>query len=318
MSDVLLSVICTTYGHEKYIRKALDSILMQKIDFSMEVLIGEDCSPDNSRAILKEYEKRYPGFFTVIYREKNIGAPKNSIDLRNRAKGKYLAFLELDDYWIDCHKLQKQVDFLEAHNDVVAVASKYIIVDKYGQPTGMECNPGCRKEYYNWEDYFNNFMPGQTASIICRNIFTEKGLARELGDDYRLFPGDRKSAFIYLCYGKIYCMQEEMSAYRYVWDEGYSYTASIQKRSKTDYYKQYVLLYKGILRHAEKYGSKKIIIKAEIMYSLTKYGLYREEKNGKYSLKCFLLYDLDVRHKNRVRLFFLREKIKNLKKSHSD
>ena len=96
MNNIMLSVLCTTYGHEKYIRQALDSILMQRVFFSMEVLIGEDCSPDNSRLILKEYEKKYPGFFTVFYRKKNLGAANNYIDLAKRARGKYIAFLELD------------------------------------------------------------------------------------------------------------------------------------------------------------------------------------------------------------------------------
>ena len=86
--EVLLSVICPTYNHEKYIRQALDSILMQKVNFKYEVIVGEDCSPDNTREILKEYEKKYPDIFTMVYHDKNIGARNNSQDLLKRANGK--------------------------------------------------------------------------------------------------------------------------------------------------------------------------------------------------------------------------------------
>lgn len=315
MKDILLSVICPTYGHEQYIRQALDSILMQKFDFPMEVLIGEDCSPDNSRVILKEYERKYPGFFTVFYREHNLGGAKNSADLRNRAKGKYLAFLELDDYWTDYRKLQKQVNYLETHDDVVAVSGKTKVVDKNGQPMNMEYKYECLREYYTWDEYFNFRLPGQTASIVCRNIFKDDGLAFEVSNDYSLIPGDRKFPFLYLCYGKVYCFQETMSAYRYVYDGGYSYSANY-RYSEIEFYIDRVALYRGLLDYAYKYCSKKNIINAEIMYSLFNYGLYRAKSadGDRKSLSHYLAFDLDVKHKNFVRMYFLREKFHQLTK----
>ena len=76
MDDVILSIYVPTYNHEKYIARALDSILMQKTDYAYEVLVGEDASTDNTRAILKEYEKKYPGRFQMYYREKNMHKQK--------------------------------------------------------------------------------------------------------------------------------------------------------------------------------------------------------------------------------------------------
>ena len=67
MDDVILSIYVPTYNHEKYIARALDSILMQKTDYAYEVLVGEDASTDNTRAILKEYEKKYPGRFQMYF-----------------------------------------------------------------------------------------------------------------------------------------------------------------------------------------------------------------------------------------------------------
>ena len=73
----LVSVICITYNHEPYLRRALDGVLMQKVNFSLQVIIAEDCSTDNSREIIDEYCHKYTGVFEVIYREKNVGPKKN-------------------------------------------------------------------------------------------------------------------------------------------------------------------------------------------------------------------------------------------------
>lgn len=109
MYDV--SVVIITYGHEKYIRQALDSALMQKVDFEYEIIIGEDKSPDNTREILLEYKKKYNDRITLVLRNTNIGATQNLYDILLKCKGRYIALLEGDDYWIDAKKLQKQKDF---------------------------------------------------------------------------------------------------------------------------------------------------------------------------------------------------------------
>ncbi|SCX28334.1 Glycosyltransferase involved in cell wall bisynthesis [Ruminococcaceae bacterium P7] len=302
MGEVMLTVISTTYGHENYIRKALDSILMQRINFNMEVLIGEDCSPDGSRIILKEYEVNYPNFFKIIYRDKNIGAVNNYIDLGKRAKGKYIAFLELDDYWTDCNKLQRQFDFLEANNDVVAVAARTTVVDKTGKSIN-EPYPECTNCYYEWKHYINGLLPGQTASIMCRNFYNKgDALSDALLMDTCLVPGDRVNAFLYLCYGKIYCMPEVMSAYRLVRESGTSYTAMVKDYSDTDIYELYCCLYKRLLKYAYKYCEKDAILYSEKIYVLSR---CREKKVKNENWLHYLLFDLDIRNKTRIRLFII-------------
>lgn len=111
-NNPMVSIIVITYGHEKYIREALDSILMQKVNFKYGFLVDEDCSPDATRIILKEYQRKHPGKFVMVYRDENIGGRKNALDLVSRAKGKYLAYLEGDDFWVCEDKLQKQVDIM--------------------------------------------------------------------------------------------------------------------------------------------------------------------------------------------------------------
>ena len=104
--NISLTIGMLTYNQVKYVRKALDGILMQKVSFSYEVIIGDDHSTDGTQDILKEYARKYPDIFRLVLREKNIGITQNNYDLKYRAKGKYYACLEGDDYWINENKLQ--------------------------------------------------------------------------------------------------------------------------------------------------------------------------------------------------------------------
>lgn len=121
----VVSVCITTYNHEPYIAQALDSVLAQETDFNFEILIGEDDSSDNTRAICIEYAEKYPDKIrlflndrkNVIYINGMATGRWNFINNIKNARGKYIALLEGDDYWIDPQKLQKQVSFLEEHEE---------------------------------------------------------------------------------------------------------------------------------------------------------------------------------------------------------
>ena len=113
----LVSVCCITYNHEPYIAQSLDGFLMQKTSFPFEVLIHDDASTDRTADIIREYEKKFPKIIKPIYQKENQYSKGNRAILASfvypRAKGKYIALCEGDDYWIDENKLQMQVDFLE-------------------------------------------------------------------------------------------------------------------------------------------------------------------------------------------------------------
>lgn len=109
----LVSVCVITYNHKQYIAQALDSILAQKTNFDFEIVIGEDLSTDNTLAICKDYATRYPQIVRVLDSVQNLGVVPNFIRTANACRGKYMAVLEGDDYWIDDLKLQKQADILE-------------------------------------------------------------------------------------------------------------------------------------------------------------------------------------------------------------
>ncbi len=113
MENPVVSVCMITYNHELYIREAIEGVLIQKTDFPIELIIGEDSSTDNTRKIVKEYEEKYPEIIKAQYPEKNRGMMNNFLTVLQSAHGKYIALCEGDDYWTDPLKLQKQVDFLE-------------------------------------------------------------------------------------------------------------------------------------------------------------------------------------------------------------
>ena len=118
MSQIpVVSVVMITYGHENYIREAIESVLMQNCDFEVELIVANDCSPDQTDLIIKDIIQNHPRGNWIKYHnhEKNIGMMPNFIFALEKAKGKYVALCEGDDYWTDPLKLQKQVDFLEAN-----------------------------------------------------------------------------------------------------------------------------------------------------------------------------------------------------------
>ena len=106
----LVTVLVTTYNQEKYIAQALDSVLAQKTDFPFEIYVSEDCGTDGTRAILQEYAAKYPERIRLNLRQKNVGISRNWYEGLCAARGDYVCTLEGDDWWLDDHKLQKQVD----------------------------------------------------------------------------------------------------------------------------------------------------------------------------------------------------------------
>lgn len=116
MDCPLVSICCLTYNHEKYIQQTLDGFLMQKTEYEFEVLIHDDASTDNTAEIIKEYQKKYPDIIKPIYQVENQyskGVIINKEFQFSRAKGKYIALCEGDDYWTDENKLQMQISYME-------------------------------------------------------------------------------------------------------------------------------------------------------------------------------------------------------------
>jgi glycosyltransferase involved in cell wall biosynthesis len=112
-----------SYNHERYISDAITSILAQRTDFQYEIVIGDDCSTDETPDIIETYRRSNPETIRILHREKRLGNKRNFIDILANCRGEYIALLDGDDYWIDPYKLQKQVDFLEQHPEYVLVTN---------------------------------------------------------------------------------------------------------------------------------------------------------------------------------------------------
>lgn len=168
----LVSIRCTVYNHEPFLRQCLDGFVMQQTTFPFEAIVHDDASTDGSAAIIREYAERYPDIIKPIYETENQfskhdGSISRIMDAAIHPSAKYIAICEGDDYWIDPLKLQKQVDFLEKNPSYNMVYTKYI-EDHNGTIKNGSWNlldGNCIKPYLLRE----GFIP--TASVVYRSDF---------------------------------------------------------------------------------------------------------------------------------------------------
>lgn len=135
--EVMVSIHCIAYNQGKYIKETLDGFIAQKTNFRFEAIVHDDASTDNTADIIREYAQKYPSIIKPIFETENQyskGDGSLSKIMYSHIRGKYVAYCEGDDYWIDPLKLQKQVDFLEKNPDFGLVCSDhetYIQQEKY-------------------------------------------------------------------------------------------------------------------------------------------------------------------------------------------
>ncbi len=166
-TNMKLSVCVVTYNHEKYLAEALDSILMQEVDFPIEIEIGEDRSTDKTLEICRAYEKEYPEIIRLHVNEKNLGYNWNFYRTMEQCRGEYVAVLDGDDLWTDPQKLKKQIDFLDNHPEYSMCFSKYYVCDedsKLGQVTGFSGD-------YDLNDVLAGQCPGTRTVVFRKKYF---------------------------------------------------------------------------------------------------------------------------------------------------
>jgi glycosyltransferase involved in cell wall biosynthesis len=204
-----VSVMMITYNHEHYIAQAIESVLMQRVNFDYELVIGEDCSTDSTREIVVGYRDRYPDKIRLLLSDTNIGARRNVLRTHNACQGQYVAVLEGDDYWTDPLKLQKQVDLLGAHPEWSLCFHRVLVLYEDGSSNSRELGPEQRKEVYSLEDYLRtNLM--QTGSIV----FRRDALPTFPQWDYRMQIGDWALVILLAQRGDMGYIDEVMSVYR--------------------------------------------------------------------------------------------------------
>jgi len=216
----LVAIHCLVYNHEPYLRDCLEGFVMQQTNFPFVAIVHDDASTDNSAAIIREYEEKYPDIIKPIYEAENQyskrdGSVGRIMDEAIDATGaKYVAMCEGDDYWTDPLKLQKQVDFMEANPEYVLCCHRYKI---YNQNDGtwdkdyihqlFEISPN-GFSFSNQENF--KVWITKTLTLLIRQDALRKMPSKKGFKYWR----DVHMNYYLLKQGKGFCMPLEGSVYR--------------------------------------------------------------------------------------------------------
>jgi glycosyltransferase involved in cell wall biosynthesis len=287
MQTPLVSIHMITYNHAPYIAQAIEGILMQKTNFSFELVIGEDCSTDGTREIVFDYAKSYPGIIKVITSDKNVGMYKNSFRTTQACQGKYVAYCEGDDYWQRDDKLQIQADYLETHPECGLVHSDQ---DRFFVGTGKKI-----KRFF-WTT--NNIPPSNFNifrgwgsnhyHILTCTVMARKKIIDSITSDRFIYHnpqhigGTDIPLFIEIYMkSKIHYFNESLSTYT-IQDESASNTKKLEQKDL--FVRSNIKVY---LYLAEKYGfeEEKIYLKQKLHQANLWIAFWKNDSKLAYELK---------------------------------
>lgn len=206
----LASIVVITYNQEKSLPVTLDSLLAQKTSFPFEIVVGDDCSKDGTRAVIADYAQRYPEIVRPIYNEHNLGILGNYASTLSQCRGKYRSACAGDDFWNDPQKLQMQVDIMESDSEIGLV---YTDVYMDSVATGEQFMKRCKDPE---EDTFTQLLRGcfiaaPTACFrACLLEFVDFDEFRRLGfimEDYPMW-------LIFSLHSKFYHLKRPTVTYR--------------------------------------------------------------------------------------------------------
>lgn len=213
--DLKISVVVTSFNHENYIKKCMDSILIQKGDFKLELIVGDDCSQDNTRKILEQYQKQHPSIINLLPKTKNMGVSKNLKRCMEAVTGEYVAVCEGDDCWIDPLKLQKQIKFLEKRKDCAFCFNSIFMYHENKKDKNYIFQKDLTKDTYTTRELILDNFIGNFSSCMYRTDIVKK-LPNEL---YDLFTVDWMFNIACSEHGSIGFINEPMTLYR-IHDKG--------------------------------------------------------------------------------------------------
>jgi glycosyltransferase involved in cell wall biosynthesis len=271
-----VSVLIITYNQECFIAQAIESALMQRTNFDYEIVIGEDCSTDDTRRIVVDYQKRYPDKIRLLLPERNLGllGKINLIQTLQACHGQYVAILEGDDYWTAQNKLQKQVDVLDAHPDYAICFHNVQAFHEDNRCHAWNLCHQDQKETSNLEDLVaTNFIP--TCSVMFRN-----GLVKQFPTwFFDLMMGDWPLHVLNAQHGKIFYIPGVMSAYRIhdggVWAQDGVRNISEELRAYHCFDAHLGFKYSRQIERRIKYKARELVSLAYHHYSLGRYKTSR-------------------------------------------
>lgn len=278
-----VSVCMIAYNQEKYIAKAIESVLMQKTNFDYELVIGEDCSTDKTKQVIIKYQNRYQNKIKAIINKKNLGMVPNFIQTLRVCSGQYIALLEGDDYWTSPNKLQKQVDFLDINQDYTISSHNVYVMQEGSKSQPSEWLGRKHKEISTLEDILEYGSGGATCSLV----FRRKSIIPLPKWFYTLPGGDWALQVLCTSKGKMYYFSEVMGVYRTKHSNNSLSTAIRQALEKGE--ETIGLPYKNTLKVIDifdqhfKYRYSKLLKNQEI-YAY--YNLAHEYKQNKEFIKA--------------------------------
>ena len=205
--ELKVSVLMLTYNQERYIDEAIRSVMLQQTNFPFELIIGNDASTDATGEVCRAWKEKYPDQIVLLDRETNLGLQQNFIQSYNQCSGTYVAICEGDDFWTNKHKLQKQVDFLDAHADYSTCFHR--VINYYeGSGTKSLSNGGQKAETTIVDLARSNYI-SNVSVLFRRNLFgpLPEWFATVSTYDYAIHLLNAQ-------YGKIHYMKQPMAVYR--------------------------------------------------------------------------------------------------------
>ena len=176
-NDIKVSVCVVTYNQENYIAECLESLVNQVTNFRYEIIVGEDCSTDGTRAIVQRYVEKYPDLIVPLFYKENLGPVENIKQVYKKAKGKYIAHMDGDDLAM-CDKLQKQFEALEENPDCVICGHNMVLIDSNSNDLSVKNNFDRNEEKIDWKKYIKK--PSTFAH--SSKFFLKETLRRKLED----------------------------------------------------------------------------------------------------------------------------------------
>ena len=329
-SEIVVSVVCLAYNHEKYIESAFSGFLSQKTPFEVEFIVAEDCSTDRTLDIINQYRDRFNGRLRVVENKSNLGFMKNLINAMSLAQGKYIAICEGDDYWVDPNKLMVQVSKMEDLPSVdLSFHSSYIEHEhEHGELGGLFCKRANGDSVFGLKDVVRSagsFMP--TASMMIRND-AYKSLSLAVRELYAGYTTAFFTQMIFSFRGGSLYIDRPMSVYRSMsagsWTESIvkdfdvyiywseKYLGAIKGYDKLTNYK-YRWLFRGAVadKHFSilKHSAASIEYKKEY-FSENKFELKFWQRLAWGGIRCFP-QGIFILRKGKVRLARLREELRS-------
>ena len=302
MDKTVVSVICIVYNHAKYIEKCIESILNQKTNFKYELLIHDDASIDGTQEILKNYQTQYPNIIKVIYEKENQyskGLKIAKTFLYPIAQGKYFAFCEGDDCWIDDNKLQMQYDFMESHKNYFLCTHACYVNNCENPKHSYNKHTSNYSRDFSLEECFK----GGGGLFATSSYFLKREVAIDMPKCFECkWMGDYQLVVYAAIKGKVYYIDKVMSQYNYMSINSWSkkvYTNNTKMKQLNDdiisMLKKVDLFYENqysdiINECIEKYIISTLLIDGNYKYVKKNYKKYYQTltclQKMKFNLKC--------------------------------